>query len=247
MDTASRPATKKPRRPDSRSHRTVAGRILAVVGALFLMGASVQSARWGFGEIVLADALVRLDELAGRAGGRGDAVLLREVAAIDDALQLAQRIDPGNPATAEARGGLHSLIVRESADSIPVGGQRALALGQFATAVDLRPTSPYTWANLARTRYALGLIDEAFYRALRHAIRLGPWEPEVQFAVVDMGFALWDEMPADLRPGVLAMAQNGQRRYAAQIVAIAQTRGRQAEVCVFEKLAALPACKPRVD
>ena len=89
-----------------------------------------------------------------------------------------------------------------------------------------------------------GQLDTELYVALQNAINLGPWEPEVQFVVVDLGFALWDEMPIDLRPQILALAENGQRRYAAQIVAIAQKRGRLTEVCKLEKLATLPACVP---
>jgi endonuclease V-like protein UPF0215 family len=41
----------------------------------------------------------------------------------------------------------------------------------------------------------------------------------------------------------MTLAQNGQRRYATQIVAIAQRRGRLPEACKIEKMAAMPACK----
>jgi hypothetical protein len=89
----------------------------------------------------------------------------------------------------------------------------------------------------------LGQVDAEFYLALQSAINLGPWEPEVQFVVVDLGFALWEQMPTDFQPQVMTLAQNGQRRYATQIVAIAQRRGRLPEACKIEKLAAMPACK----
>ena len=107
----------------------------------------------------------------------------------------------------------------------------------------MRPTSPYSWANLAWTKFHLKQIDAEFYLALDSAIRLGPWEPEVQFVVVDLGFALWQQLPAEMRPKILAIAQNGQRRYGTQIAAIAHQRGRLADVCKFEKLATMPVCK----
>jgi hypothetical protein len=161
--------------------------------------------------------------------------------AVVEALRQAQRLDPANPTTAEELGSLYALNVREMGGV--TGSQRAKSLEQYARAAVMRPTSPYSWANLAWTQYYLGQVDAEFYRALDSAIRLGPWEPEVQFVVVDLGLALWQEMPADLRPRILAVAQHSQMRYAPQILAIARKRGHLREVCGFEKLAKLAACK----
>ena len=243
MDTANRPKT-KPTRPDSRPHHPVAGRWPAAIGALLLMGVCVLCARWGFADLLASDAIARQAVLQERADGKGEPVAAREAKAVGDALLLAQRFDPGNPTIAEQLGSLYALNVRNGDAGGALGSQRAKSLEQYALAVAMRPTSPYSWANLAWTKYYLGQVDAEFYRALEHAIRLGPWEPEVQFVVVDLGFALWDEMPAALRPKILAMAQNGQRRYAAQMIAIARKRGRLADVCKFEKLAVMAACRP---
>ena len=54
----------------------------------------------------------------------------------------------------------------------------------FTTALGLRPTSPYTWSNLAAVRYRLGDTGPAFERALANAAAMGPQEPEVQRNVV---------------------------------------------------------------
>ena len=242
MDTANPPKTKRPR-PDRRPLRTATRRGLAVVGACLLIGVCVLCARRGWADRVAADATIRLTALQEASARTGAAVAAGEARALAAALELAQRFEPGNPTTAEQLGGLYSLNVREAEAGAALGSQRARALEQYAMAVALRPTSPYAWANLAWTKYYLGQVDAEFYRALEAAMRLGPWEPEVQFVVVDLGLALWDEMPAALRPGILAMAQNGQRRYPSQIVAIAGKRGRLAEVCNFEKLAKMAVCK----
>ncbi len=243
MDTASHPKTRRRPRPESHAEHSFTARVVALGGAVTLCAACVLCARWGFSEIILSEAITRQEALAERSMRTGEAALTREIREINEALVLAQRIDPGNPTTAESRGSLHLLNVRESDDGYATGGQQSIALEQFALALALRPGSPYTWANLARTKYNLGLVDAQFHLSMRNAILLGPWEPEVQFAVVDMGLALWDELPSDLRPKVLAMAQNGQRRYAKEIVAIAERRRRLSDICKFEKLALMPACK----
>ena len=242
--TGSPPKTNPPK-PDS-SLPSVAVRIAAVAAAGLLVSFGAFSALWGFADLVIVDALstqVLLQAKATRAGAAVDAKAANEVVA---SLIWAQSIDPGNPAIAEHLGGAYTIDVQEKREAVPAGvvtRQWPQAFEQYSLAVVLRPTSPYSWANRAWTKYYLGQVDRDLYVALQNAINLGPWEPEVQFVVVDLGFALWEEMPVDLRPQVLALAQNGVRRYGAQIIAIARKRGHLADVCKFEKLAPLPACK----
>lgn len=243
MDTASPPKT-KPRRPDSRPHRITAGPILPCIGALLLIGVCVICARWGLADRIVVDASERQSALQERIARTGEPADAREVASLADAFLLAQRFEPGNPDIPEQLGGLYALKVRDGSAGGVTGNQGANALEQFSSAVAMRPSSPYAWANLARIKYAQGQVDDVFYRALDNAMRLGPWEREVQFTVVDLGFALWDKAPTALRPQILSVVQNGLTRDAAQILAIAQKRGRLAEVCKFEKLASVAACKP---
>ncbi len=243
MDTANRPKT-KPRRPDSLARQAVGGRVMAGLGAFFLTGVCILCARWGYVDLLVMDAAERQAALVDRVTKTGAPPDTEQVNAIRDEFMRAQRLDARNPTIAEQLGALYALNVRGGEAGGGIGSQRAKALEQYSLATVLRPTSPYAWANLAWTRYYLGQVDAEFYRAMVNAIQLGPWEPEVQFVVVDLGFALWDEMPADLRPKVLTMAKNGQRRYAPQILAIAQKRGRLADVCAFENLAKMVACKP---
>ena len=245
MDTANRPKTKlKPTRPDSLRRHTVAGRWPAALGALLLAAVCVFCARWGFADLIAQDAIVRQSALSERAARTGAPADARVARAIGEELLLAQRFDPGSPAIAEQLGSLYALNVREGDAGIGLGAQRGKALEQYSKAAAMRPTSPYSWANLAWTKYYLGLADAEFYRALDNAIRLGPWEPEVQIVAVDLGFAMWNDLPAAMRPKVMAMAQNGQRRQAEKIIAIARKHGRLMDVCKFEKLAKMAACMP---
>lgn len=241
MVTANPPKI-KPRRPDSTRSVSIAGRLLAALGALALLSACALCARWGIADVIAQDAIARqsaLQTFAQKAREPADAV---KANAIRDALLAAQQLEPGNPTLAEQLGELHALVVRGEGAAGAAGAQYAKALAQYSKAVVLRPTSPYSWANLAWIKYQLGQADPLFYRALENAVRLGPWEPEVQFTVTDLGFAMWDEMPQPLRLQILDVAKNSQRRYADKLVAIASRRGRLAQVCGFEKLVKLPAC-----
>ena len=244
MDTANHQKTKRPR-PDPHLLPSLASRSAAVIGACILVGLTVLCARWGSADLLITDAMSRQAFLQGTAARTGKPVTAQEADEVIASLLHAQWIDPNNPATAEQLGGAYTIDVRDTrqqGSNRAVSRQWAKAFEQYSRAVALRPTSPYAWANRAWTKYYQGKVDMALYVALQNAINLGPWEPEVQFVVVDLGFALWDEMPIDLRPQILALAQNGQRRYAAKIVAIAQKRGRLTEVCKLEKLASMPAC-----
>lgn len=221
-------------------------RAIAGVAAGLMLVLGLFCARWGYADLIMTDALSSQSILLGEVTRTGEALSSSGANEVIASLLRAQKIDPDNPATAEHLGGAYTIDVQDASQP---GTKRVLtrqwdkAFEQYSRAVALRPTSPYSWANRAWTKYYLGQYDRDLYVALQNAINLGPWEPEVQFVVVDLGFALWDEMPIDLRPQVLTLAQNGQRRYGAQIVAIAQKRGHLADVCKFEKLALLPACK----
>jgi hypothetical protein len=241
MDTASHPKT-EPRRPDPRPvsppYGTIAGRAFAGLLALLLIGVCVMSARRGLADQIAVDAAGRVSALQQRIVSTGESADAREVTSLIDAFLLAQRFEPDNPGLSEQLGGLYAINIRTS------GNQRAKALEPFASAVSMRPTSPYAWANFARIKYYQSQVDGEFYRALDNAMRLGPWEREVQFAVVDLGFAQWDTAPIALRPRILSMVQNGLRRDSEQMLTIAIKHGRLAEVCMFEKLALTAACKP---
>ena len=243
MDTANRPKT-KPRRPDSLRLTPGVGRWPAVIGAVLLIGAVVFGVRSGIADLIIQDAIIRQTEMSEHAARTGTLADMREANAIRDALLHSQRLEPGNPTTAEQLGSLYSLNVRNVDAGTTPGAQREKALEQYSRAVVLRPTTPYSWANIAWTKYHLGQVDGDFYRALDNAIRLGPWEPEIQMVILDFGFALWDELPPDMRPKILAVARNGQRRQAENVLAIARKRGRLAEVCKLEKLAKSAACMP---
>jgi cytochrome c-type biogenesis protein CcmH/NrfG len=102
---------------------------------------------------------------------------------------------------------------------------------RFEAALHDRPTSPYAWASLAETLYRKGDTGAKYELSLRNAIRLGPFEPEVQRAVADLGLATWDESIAETRAAVDTAVANGMRRNAMETLRISERRGRLAIAC----------------
>ena len=153
-------------------------------------------------------------------------------------LNAARGLDPRNPDLMEQAGVLWAMPLAVT-EAEPVGASSGVtklqaqqeAINAFSAAVVARPVSAYAWVNLALSKYQAGQVDAVLYRALENAARLGPWEPDVQLAVTDLGFALWDEMPQALQPAVIQIVTNAQQRYADRVFGIAERRGRMAVMC----------------
>jgi hypothetical protein len=101
----------------------------------------------------------------------------------------------------------------------------------FRKALELRPMSPYTWANLAAVEYRLGDTGKTFRSALVRAAELGPHEPEVQATVANFGLAVWDEVDAQTQAAIESSVATGMRRQPREILQIAERRGRLAVAC----------------
>ncbi|HCT40378.1 MAG TPA: hypothetical protein DF427_04215 [Moraxellaceae bacterium] len=75
---------------------------------------------------------------------------------------------------------------------------REKAASLYRQSIELRPTWPYTHAALAYTLLRLGK-DQEMEQALLDAARLGPWEPAVMEAVVDVGLDAWHRISPSAR------------------------------------------------
>lgn len=218
-------------------------RVIALIGALALLGIGLFCGRAVVVGWVAHDVRSEQAALPARLAKADHDTAVRETQQLGASLHRWQELDPHDPEVAEWLGDHYTITARNAPTPEAVAVEWRAAHEQYSKAVVLRPTSPYAWANRAWARYHLGLLDAEFYAALDNAIRLGPWEREVQLVVVDLGLGLWPVMSPELRVKILGMVQRGQRRYAQNMIDIATRYGRLAEVCTFEKLAALPACK----
>jgi hypothetical protein len=148
---------------------------------------------------------------------------------VREGLIRADLLEPGNPRVLESLGLLHAG--REAPAGSDRSGFQQQARDYFRQAAAARPTSPYTWANLAMVKYRIGETDPEFLDALRLAARYGPWEWEVQAIVADLGLAMLPELSAGDRSMVERMVANGIKRNPAAILRIAQRRGSLSSGC----------------
>jgi hypothetical protein len=101
----------------------------------------------------------------------------------------------------------------------------------FSHALQLRPTSPYTWANLVELDYLEGNTGIEFELAIRRAAWLGPQEPEIHTAVADYGLAVWTEVNPVTQRAISETLQSGLRRKPLEMLQISERRGRLALAC----------------
>jgi len=139
-------------------------------------------------------------------------------------LHRAARETPGDPNIEELLG---SLSLHRIARPDFLAESRA----HYRRAVQLRPSSPYAWANVAALDYRRGDTGQEFQAALRYAAELGPAEPEVQRTVADYGLATWDELAPPARAAVENAVTGAMKRDPVETLRLADRRGRLAVAC----------------
>jgi hypothetical protein len=192
---------------------------ISIAGIALLVATSMHALRAGFAGSVIYDASVEINSWASSGRLPGPQTWHWTHSDLHQAVAYA----PANP------NGHDLLGVLDSTRTEP--GYLAESIAEFTRAIELRPTSPYTWANIVEVKYLQGDTGTTFERAVVRAARLGPWEPEVQRVVADYGLAVWDEVDAQTREAVRTMVANGMRRNPKQMLQIAERRGRLAIAC----------------
>lgn len=150
-------------------------------------------------------------------------------------LLAARDIEPGNPDIAESLG---LLAARRLDDYSRLQESSA----HYLRALELRPISANTWANLAQARYLVNDTSHLFETAIRNAARLGPSNPQVQRIVALYGLAVLDEIGSETRRAVQSMVAAGMRRDPVEMLSIAQRRGRLDLACRY-----LPEVRRKID
>jgi len=139
-------------------------------------------------------------------------------------LAEAERIVPTDPTTHELLGLLSSMR-SESAERLAQGVEH------MVKALELRPSSPYTWAHLAEAKYRQGEPGRNLQLAFLRASELGPAEPGVQRIVANYGLAVWDEIDPPTRAAIDRLLAAGFRRNPLEMLQISERRGRLDVAC----------------
>jgi len=155
-------------------------------------------------------------------------------------MREALALEPDNPHFVEQSARLRelrSLGLPRAEPAMREGLRESLA--RYREAAAMRPGSPYVWASIAMLDARLNQLDAEFYDALELAGRLGPWEPPVQIALIDIGLASWSWLARPGREVVLGALERGLLREGAQIRRIAAAHGTLPQVCA-EAMSRLP-------
>jgi hypothetical protein len=198
-----------------------AARLLAIVPLVALLAWAGATAL----DVLRADGLVReaATEMSSWAAARIDPAPETR-ASVEEKLEESLRLRPDDPSSHELLG-LLGAARREDARKMDEG------IGHLVRALELRPVSPYTWANLLEARYLRGEAVASLELPLLRATQLGPSEPGVQRIVADYGLALWPELSPAARAEVARMIASGMRRNPLEMLRISDRRGRLEAAC----------------
>ncbi len=139
-------------------------------------------------------------------------------------LERASAATPSDPA-------IHELLGLIDARRIERPEYLSEAAVHFARAIELRPTSPQTWGNLAAVKYRMGSTGTEFEASLQHAAEFGGYEPDVQAIVANYGLAVWNEVGQPTQAAIETAVAAGMARNPVETLQIAQRRGRLDVAC----------------
>lgn len=201
----------------------IRSRLVIVIPAIAALAfLSFWSVRWGVGDAYATTVNVKVAKwMADRTPPGLETWLWAK-----KTLLRAGALAPADPAVPELMGLLH-LQQSDRAEF------SELALEHFGRALELRPSSPYTWANVVDARFRLGQTKPPFEQILVETQRLGPSEPETQRLMVEMGSAMWDELSPPGQKAVRVSLEAAMRRNPLETLLISERRGRLDLACPF--------------
>lgn len=165
---------------------------------------------------------------------------LSAVEAVSRALDVARLISAGNPDHYED---LARLAVVRSGMAGITGDERNAQLVEglvhIRRAIALRPVSSYSWSILLLLKRELAQYDAEFRYALERAVTLGPWEPDVQPIVADVGLSAWAALPFAEQEMVRKNFLRGMKHQANTMIAISQSHR---DDCNSERAKLNPGC-----
>ena len=202
--------------------------VVALPAAAILLAGMYVAAVRGLADAHYTNARLTLAEGTPATGLPRPEVIASAQASMRQALSL----EPSNPHFVEQSAWLlelRSLGLQPRDTALRDSLRQSLA--QYREAAAMRPGSPYVWASIAMLKVRLNDMDFEFYGALERAGRLGPWEPQVQIAMIDVGLATWAWLARPGRDLVRGALERGLLRQAPEIRRIALIHGSLPQVC----------------
>jgi hypothetical protein len=202
--------------------------VWVLLAAALLVAGIHEAALRGLADAHYTSARLTLAEGTAPNGSLRAGSLAAAIASLRQALVL----EPSNPLYVEQFARLEELRALQMRRGDPAASEALhLSLARYHDAVLMRPGSPYVWASVAMLKARLDQLDFEFYRALERAGRLGPWEPQVQIAMIDVGLATWPVLARTGKNAVLGALERALLRQATEVKRIAAAHGTLTLVC----------------
>lgn len=196
--------------------RPVLGKILPWVFGTLMLFVIASAVRIGTVDLLFRYAT---DRMAAWPAVGPDAAQLVGVSRVLDA---AHRVAPDNPDVYEAQARIEMLRAgMRDAGNAERNAELRNGVELVRRAIELRPVSPYGWAILLQLKNALGEHDAEFRHSLERTATLGPWEPELQVVIADVGLGAWAALPLMERKLVGEDIRRGMKRQPGAMFAIA--------------------------
>ena len=124
-------------------------------------------------------------------------------------VKAALENDPNNPDLLSLMGNVYEWNTFNSNEQPYNNQNRKRALDYYRKAVELRPQWPYAWSDIALLKYRMAEFDQEFQMALSNATQLGPWEPNVQKIITEVGLNAWDKLEHSQRITIVENIKRG--------------------------------------
>lgn len=212
-------------------------RFFTLVSAAFLLFVILSAVRIGIADVLSNRIRGEMNDWS-LSGIQPDSNAMEHVSRM---LAIAKVISPGNPDHFEDAARL--VAVRSAIVGITSPeheAQLAYGISQIRRAIALRPLSPYSWATLLLLKRERAEYDAEFRHALERTVTLGPWEPEVQPIVADVGLSAWADLPEREQEMVRMNFMRGMKRQSQTMIAIANSHQQS---CIGSR-AHLAGCLP---
>lgn len=104
-----------------------------------------------------------------------------------------------------------------------------LAIEQYRVACALRPTFPYTWAQLALTKHYRTQVDSELWTAFDQAMRFGKTEAALQPVLTEIALMRWDVLDPQRRQAVADMIRQAKPKKKTALTQMVRQAGVQLE------------------
>jgi hypothetical protein len=111
----------------------------------------------------------------------------------------------------------------------------SLALGNYRKAAELRPAWPYSWSQISLVKYRMGEIDQELQQAIENATNTGPWDPDVQQIIAEVGLSAWQELDYSMREIIVRNIDRGITMQPILMLNILKKYGHLKMVCYQKK------------